>query len=275
MTDPTVIDLDWLGGRGRIGAWRVGDVLIDCGPHTTLDALLAAIGDDRPSALLLTHIHFDHAGAAGALVERWPGLDVFVHRRGARHLASPERLEASARRVFGEDFDRRFGPLTPIPETNIHALDGGERVHGLDVLYTPGHAVHHVAFLDDSGRAFPGDVAGVVLGGDGPVLPPTPPPDVDVDAWLASLAALRERAPTWLGLPHYGAHEDADARLAEAEDAVRRHAALSERSQDEYVAAYAEDLAVTGPVLDDYRLVVPPVQNHVGLRRWHDAQTRS
>src|SRR5579862_7343734 len=104
---PAIIDLHWLGRAGLIGAWRVGDVLVDCGPATTLDALLAAIGSWQPRALLLTHIHFDHGGAAGALVERWPDLEVVVHERGARHLIAPERLEASARRVFGDDFDRR------------------------------------------------------------------------------------------------------------------------------------------------------------------------
>jgi glyoxylase-like metal-dependent hydrolase (beta-lactamase superfamily II) len=264
---PELIDLRWLGGERRIAAWRIGDLIVDCGPARTLATLLDAIGEQPPRALLLTHIHFDHAGAAGELVRRWPDLEVVVHQRGARHLADPERLEASARRVFGERFDERFGSLTPIPQGNLTVVSGGELVHGLRVLATPGHAVHHVAYLDDgSGRAFPGDVTGVRLTRGGPVLAPMPPPDIDIDAWIKSIQRLREAGPTWLGLPHFGEITDAGTHLDDAERDVHRHAEAGERLDcDGYVRWAREQLA---DAADEYDTVVPLAQNHQGLARW-------
>jgi glyoxylase-like metal-dependent hydrolase (beta-lactamase superfamily II) len=264
---PEVIDLHWMGAERRIASWRVGDVLIDSGPATTVQTLLDGLGEERPRALLLTHIHFDHAGGAGELVARWPDLEVVVHERGARHLADPERLEASARRVFGAQFDERFGPLTPIPEANLTVVSGGEVVHGMRVLATPGHAVHHVAYLDEgTGRAFPGDVAGVRLTPDGPILAPTPPPDIDIDAWLASIQRLREAGPIWLGLPHFGEIRDAGAHLDDAERDVRRHAEAGERLDcNAYVRWAREQL---GDAADEYDAIVPLAQNHQGLARW-------
>ena len=264
---PAVIDLEWLGGPRRIGAWRTGEVIVDCGPATTADTLIRALGERRPRALLLTHIHFDHAGAAGDLVARWPDLEVVVHERGARHLASPERLEASARRVFGDVFDERFGALTPIPQENLTVVTGGELVHGLRVLYTPGHASHHVAYLDEAtGRAFPGDVTGMRLREGGPLLPPTPPPDIDVEAWLASIETLRERGPVWLGLPHFGAVHDASAHIDAVAEELRAHADAAERlDEDGYVRWAREAL---GEDVTEYDTVAPLRQNHVGLARW-------
>ena len=172
-TAPAAVDVAWLGRPGCIAVWRVGDNLIDCGPTTALPGLLEALGDWRPRRLILTHIHFDHAGAAGVLAQRWPDLEVYVHRRGAHHMASPERLESSARRVFGEAFDALFGTLQPIPEQRLHPLDGGETIGGLQIAYTPGHASHHVCMLDESGFAFVGDVAGVRLEAGEPVFAPS------------------------------------------------------------------------------------------------------
>jgi glyoxylase-like metal-dependent hydrolase (beta-lactamase superfamily II) len=269
---PALIDLQWMGRTNCIAAWLTRDVLVDCGPATTLDTLLDALGDRQPRALLLTHIHFDHAGAAGALVQRWPNLEVWVHRRGTRHLAAPGRLEASARRVFGDTFDERFGSLTPIPERNLRPLDGGESVYGYRVLDTPGHASHHVTYLDDAtGRAFVGDVAATRLFDAGPVLPATPPPDIDIDIWLDSLRVVISQEPTWLGLPHFGAVQDPLEHLDAAMEAVRRHAELARSLDcDAYVRRVRDELSarLEPDAVAAHTLTVDLPQNHAGLRRW-------
>ena len=269
---PDLIDLHWMGRTNCIASWWTRDVLVDCGPATTVDTLIAALGSRQPRALLLTHIHFDHAGAAGALVQRWPDLEVWVHRRGARHLAAPERLEASARRVFGETFDERFGSLTPIPERNLHPLDGGESLYGYDVLDTPGHASHHVTYIEDeTGRAFPGDVAATRLFDGGPVLPATPPPDIDIEVWMDSLRMVMAREPSWLGLPHFGAVRDAAEHLDAAMESVRRHTELaSSLDCDAYVERVRDELsaAVEPDAVEAHALTVDLPQNHAGLRRW-------
>jgi glyoxylase-like metal-dependent hydrolase (beta-lactamase superfamily II) len=273
--EPLVFDLGWLGRPGLIGAWRSGDLLVDCGPSTCLEALLAACGEWRPKALLLTHIHFDHAGAAGQLTARWPDLEVWVHRRGARHLAAPERLEASARRVFGEDFDRRFGPMRPVPAENIHPLDGGETVHGMVAEATPGHAKHHLAFFAEDGSAYAGDVAGVRLGIGEPVQLPAPPPDIDLDGWDASLRLIAERRPERLLLPHFGEFDDPDSHLdAVRGELVRQRELAGYESAARYVTEMRDHIARSAAAerRDDYELVVPLEQNHVGLRRWTGAQ---
>jgi glyoxylase-like metal-dependent hydrolase (beta-lactamase superfamily II) len=271
---PAAVDVEWMGRPGCIAVWRVRDNLIDCGPTTALPGLLAALGDWRPRRLILTHIHFDHAGAAGALARRWPDLEVYVHRRGAHHMASPERLESSARRVFGEAFEALFGTLEPIPEQRLHALDGGETIDGLRIAYTPGHASHHVCMLDESGWALVGDVAGVRLEPGEPVFAPSPPPDIDIDAWLASIALVADWRPTHLGITHFGAVDDPAPHLAAIADDLRHEARLIRGGvdEDEYVE-HMTRLIVDGGAeerLTDYTLTVPLHQNFAGLRRWLD-----
>src|SRR3984885_10730403 len=176
-----LIDVMHLGIPRVIGAWVVDGVLIDPGPTSCLDTLLSALGDERPRALLLTHIHLDHAGASGSLVARWPELEVYVHERGARHMADPSRLLDSARRLYGDDMDRLWGDFVAVPEANLHILTGGETLPGgFEVAYTPGHASHHVSYLHE-GTAFVGDVGGIRIVPGAPVVPPTPPPDIDVE----------------------------------------------------------------------------------------------
>src|SRR5438309_6404634 len=140
---PRLIDVQHLGRDRVIGSWLVDGMLIDPGPESSVETLLAELGEERPRALLLTHIHFDHAGATGALVERWPDLPVYVHERGARHMAEPERLVASARQIWGEAFDRLWGRVIPGPEENLRVREGGETGERLDVDYGPGRAKHH------------------------------------------------------------------------------------------------------------------------------------
>src|SRR5262249_20388002 len=141
-----VIDLMHLGRARVIGCWQVGDVLVDPGPSSCLETLLAALGDQRPRALLLTHIHLDHAAAAGSLVRRWPELEVYVHERGARHMWNPSRLIASAIRLYGEHMERLWGEMVPVPKRNLIVVEDGEQLldGAFEVAYTPGHAWHHV-----------------------------------------------------------------------------------------------------------------------------------
>ena len=220
------IDLHHLGNDRVICCWQAGDVLVDPGPESTVSTLMDAIGDRAPSALLLTHIHLDHAGATGALVRAFPDLRVYVHELGAPHLIDPSKLLRSAGRLYGEDnMDRMWGETVPVPEENIAILRGGETVEGFRVAYAPGHASHHVAYLhEDSGWAFTGDVAGVRIARDQPIVPPTPPPDIDVEAWLQSIDTVQAWDPAALALTHFGAYEDVAAHLDTLRAALRKQA---------------------------------------------------
>ena len=218
-----VIDVLHLGNPRVIACWEHDGVLVDPGPESSLETLLEALGGERPRAVLLTHIHFDHAGATGALVERWPDLPVHAHRKGARHLADPERLVASATRIYGEEGMRAlWGRVVPVPEANLHPLDGGETVLGdYRVEYTPGHASHHVCYLHEpTGTALCGDVAGVRIEPVDLVIAPTPPPDIDVEQWDASIEILRGWAPERLALTHFGGVDDVGRQLDEVHEAL-------------------------------------------------------
>src|SRR4051794_17810474 len=161
-----------------------------------METVLEALGDERPRALLLTHIHLDHAAATGALVRRWPDLEVYVHERGAPHLIDPSKLLASAERLYGANMERLWGEIVPVPEGNVRTLSGGETVLGMRVAYTPGHASHHVCYLhEDTGTAFVGDVAAVKIPGCSLVQPPTPPPDIDVEVWEDSISTVEGWQP--------------------------------------------------------------------------------
>ncbi len=228
-----LIDLQHVGRARVIACYQVGDVLVDPGPTSCLPVLLEALGDARPRALLLTHVHLDHAGASGSLVERWPDLRVYVHERGARHLVDPTRLYESSRRVWGDDMERLWGEVVPVPEGNLEVLSGGETVRdGWKVAYTPGHAWHHVSFLHE-GTAFVGDVAGVRIAPDPMTIPPTPPPDIDVDAWHESIATVRAWRPERLAVTHFGAADDADRQLDELGTRLDAWSDLARRSDRE------------------------------------------
>src|SRR5262245_49348365 len=205
----TVIDTNWMRRPKSIGAVLVqsdgANAVIDPGPASTLETLraeLSRLGVQVADlhAILLTHIHLDHAGAVGALVKENAGISVFVHEFGAIHMADPSKLLASAGRLYGGEMDRLYGPMLPVPEENLQPLEGGEEIEvgkrDLKVLYTPGHASHHVTFWDSEERtAFVGDVGGICVEGDKLVVPPTPPPDIDIEVWNQSLDAIEELEP--------------------------------------------------------------------------------
>ncbi len=253
-----------------MGAWQVDDVLIDCGPASCLDRLLDELRDWRPRALLLTHIHLDHAGAAGALVEKWPDLEVFVHERGAPHLASPERLLASASRIYGDLMESLWGNVISVPVEQLRPLQGGERVGSFSVAYTPGHASHHISFLHESGRAFVGDAAGVRVLPQTLIMPHAPPPDVDLEAWKRSLDLIQDWAPASLALPHFGVVEDVQGHL---EEVRRRLTETAERArdsmEDDFVREAEQRFAqLPAPFDSIYRATAPPADSYAGLRRY-------
>ena len=227
------VDLDFLGQR-RVIATAVlqgldGVTLVDPGPSTCLDTLRSSLGDHGigiadVTALLLTHIHLDHAGAAGSLLKENHDIAVYVHEFGAPHIVDPTKLLASSSRLYGDDMERLWGEVLPVPESNVRRLQGGERVgvadRELEVAYIPGHASHHVGYFDrSSGVAFVGDTAGVRTGTELFAMPPTLPPDVDAEKWEQSIGVIREWRPSTLFTTHFGLHEDVDAHL----DAFLQH----------------------------------------------------
>jgi glyoxylase-like metal-dependent hydrolase (beta-lactamase superfamily II) len=267
-----IIDVEHLARPRVIGCWAVDDVLIDPGPESTLQTLLAKLEGRVPRALLLTHIHLDHAGASGALVQRFPSLDVYVHERGAPHLIDPSRLIDSAARLYGEDMDRLWGEIVPVPEANLRVLSGGERIieAGFEVAYTPGHASHHVSYLHH-GTAFVGDVGGVRIAPGSPAIPPTPPPDIDLEAWRDSIERIKAWAPRRLAFTHFGETDAVEdqldqvwARLTDWADRVR------EQAQPEFIAGVVAeiDAAAEPGTLPAYLQAAPPEQLYAGLERY-------
>jgi glyoxylase-like metal-dependent hydrolase (beta-lactamase superfamily II) len=267
-----VIDLLHLGRERVIGCWQVDQVLIDPGPTSCLETLLEGLGGERPRALLLTHIHLDHAGATGSLLERWPDLDVYVHEVGVPHMVDPSRLVKSASRLYGEDMDRLWGEMLPVPEERITALQGGERLldGAFEVAYTPGHASHHVSYLHD-GTAYVGDVGGVRVVEGGPAIPPTPPPDIDVEAWQRSIEQIRSWAPERLAITHFGESTEVEDQLSQVSRRLEDWAArVGRQDVEEFTAGVqAEIVQSIGPEwLDTYAQAAPPEQLYAGLRRY-------
>lgn len=242
--------------------------LVDPGPSTTLPALEAALETKGMrladvTAVVLTHIHLDHAGATGTLVRRLPGATVYVHERGARHLIDPTRLLDSANRLYGDLRERLWGEFLAVPKERIRALTGGETIEvsgrRLETIYTPGHASHHVCYFDrSSGVAFTGDVAGVRRGSGRYVMPPTPPPDIDLDLWNESLDRVLAWDPDTLFVTHFGPWQGARGHLEEmrerlADWARRARALVARRDLDR--AARAE--AFVREILEELRRVMP------------------
>jgi glyoxylase-like metal-dependent hydrolase (beta-lactamase superfamily II) len=215
------IDVMHLGNDRVICAYEVGGVIVDPGPGSTVDTLLEALGDTEPRALLLTHVHLDHAGAAGTLCKRFPDLVVYVHELGAPHMADPTKLLESARKLYGDDMERLWGPFEPVPEDRLVTLVGTEEVEGFQVAHTPGHASHHVSYLHlDSLDAYVGDVAGVRIPPFDFTSMPTVPPELDVEAWLDSIGTVAAWNPQALCLTHFGRETDVEDQLHRARTAL-------------------------------------------------------
>jgi len=258
-------------------------VLIECGPALSIGATIESLraqglDSDDLAYLVVTHVHLDHAGGAGDLLAAFPQAKVVVSPRGARHLSDPERLNASAARVYGELFDTVYGPCTPIPAERIVAPEHGEQLdlgggRRLEILDTPGHAKHHIGVFDpDLGALFTGDSVGVRLEGMRALRPATPPADFNFETMLDSLLVYRQRAARTLYLAHFGDVGAPDAVLAEAEERVRLWVAAAEaawRSVPEHEdeldhitamleARFADDL--TGDILDETPAEDPGVE---------------
>lgn len=276
-----VIDVEHLGRPHVIGCWQIDEALVDPGPESSVETVLAALGDERPRALFLTHIHLDHAAATGALVRRRPELEVYVHERGAPHLIDPSRLLASAERLYGaENMERLWGEIVPVPEANVKPLVGSESVLGMRAAYTPGHASHHVSYLhEESGTAFVGDVAGVSIPDTGLVVPPTPPPDIDLERWLDSIGIVEAWKPTRLALTHFGAIEEPAPHLAHVRERLREEADLArELSEEDYERRHRERVAAsaaTPEAAEELIQCVPPQYQWRGLDRyWRKREER-
>lgn len=288
------VDLRFLGHPGVIGTGVLrtpaGAWLVDPGPTSALPGLhngLASLGLSLADVrgLLLTHIHLDHAGATGTIVRQHPQVPVFVHERGAPHLIDPTRLLQSAARLYAGNLERLWGEVRPVPEANVRVLKGGEHLdldgRVLAVSYTPGHASHHVSYFESgSGTAFVGDTGGVRLAPAAPVLPPTPPPDIDLAAWATSLALIRDWNPARLYLTHFGAVDEPrehlqrlEERLAALADLVREILAVpatDEERMAQFVERVGADLrgALPGSEAARYLLAVPLEHCWLGLARY-------
>jgi glyoxylase-like metal-dependent hydrolase (beta-lactamase superfamily II) len=255
-----------------IGCWEVEGALVDPGPESSIDTVIDALGDEEPRALLLTHIHLDHAAATGALVRRWPDLEVYVHERGAPHLIDPSKLLASAERLYGEMMQTLWGEILPVPEANVKALSGGETALGMKVAYTPGHASHHVCYLhEESGTAFTGDVAAVRIPPSNLVVPPTPPPDIDIELWEGSIGTVEKWAPERLALTHFGAVDNPPEHLATVRERLREEAGLArDLSEDAYEQHHRERVieALGKETAAELLQAVPPQYQWRGLNRY-------
>jgi glyoxylase-like metal-dependent hydrolase (beta-lactamase superfamily II) len=294
---PGITEIDTLmAGRHRVtSAYLVAaerPALVETGPTTSIDAVVAGlaglgIGPQDLAHVVVTHIHLDHAGGVGRLARSFPRATIWVHDRGAPHLADPTRLVASATRVYGEERMRTlFGPVDPVDRDRLRALDDGDRVdlgdRVLEALYTPGHASHHVALADSlTGAVFTGDALGIHLPDVRVLRPATPPPDIDVERYVASVEAIKRRARTALLFSHYGPVEQitelcdlAAARLKkwagivrgamdESDDLDRIAEVLGERTAEEY-----EDAAEGATGLDRYDILADAKANAAGLVRY-------
>ena len=257
MSNPECIDLVHLGLEGAIACYLIDaeePTIVDPGPTTTLDRLVAelaarGVGSNDLRHVMLTHVHLDHAGSTGHLLDRFPEALVHIHEDGASHMVRPQRLVDSTRRTFGDAHDRLWGDVKPVPADRIRGWREGEggAWKGLRPVHTPGHIAHHLGYLDErEGTLFAGDALGIVLG-EGPTHPATPPPAVDLRAWEGTLQKIGAIGPERAAVTHFGLHGDVeerrdqlDARLAALEARVR--VALEAGDEEQDAARFEEEV---------------------------------
>jgi glyoxylase-like metal-dependent hydrolase (beta-lactamase superfamily II) len=264
---PRPIDVMHMGRDRVICAYETDGVVVDPGPATSLGALDGI----ELRAILLTHIHLDHAGGTGALVRQHPEAKVYVHEVGAPHVVDPSRLLRSAERLYGDWMERLWGEVVPVPEENVVALSGGETVEGFRVVYTPGHAYHHVSYLHEAtGSAMTGDVAGVRIPPADRTIAPTPPPEIDVELWLQSIDTVEAWEPLRLCLTHFGIAEDPGDQLDRAREALRRQLEWAELGQEAFAHEYSESVRSSMEDSEAARLqqAAPAEQLYLGLERY-------
>jgi glyoxylase-like metal-dependent hydrolase (beta-lactamase superfamily II) len=266
------IDVLHLGRDRVICAYEIDGVIVDPGPASTVDTLIDRLGPTEPRALLLTHIHLDHAGATGVLCRRYPKLKVYVHEVGAPHLIDPSKLLKSAGRLYGDDMWELWGEVAPVPEERVTTLSGGETVEGFRVAYTPGHAAHHVSYLhEESGDAYVGDVAGVRIPPYPFTVAPTPPPDIDVEAWLDSLHTIACWSAQSLRLTHFGQVTEVTEHLHRMRMALMDSAERARQKDEETFIARMEQelLHHSDPAtVECFEQAAPPNQLYMGLERY-------
>lgn len=293
LPDDILLMDDYFMGRPQlIGTYVLSGerpALVDPGPASTLPRLEAGLAAHGLTfqdiqTVLLTHIHLDHAGGTGKLVARYPHLHVYVHQRGAPHLVNPERLIRSAGRLYGAAMDQLWGEILPVPAENVTALAGGESIVAGDRVFyaydTPGHAYHHLIFADQAdGLVFVGDLLGVRMPGTGYIRPATPPPEVDLEAWQASLDALVALQPRLLLLPHFGPLdmpaeqiETFRKRLLTWAEFVRQGLELDLSEAEQIARLQALAMEELGPELaslaEDYQQVISIELSWHGLARY-------
>ncbi len=267
------IDTLHLGRERVIAAHEVrGELIVDPGAASTVETLVEGLSGE-PRAILLTHIHLDHASATGALVRRWPELRVYVSEVGAPHVVEPKKLLESAGRLYGpENMGRLWGEVLPVPAANVVALEGGEEVEGFRVEHVPGHAGHHLCWLDlDEGDAYVGDMAGVRIPPGEFTVAPTPPPEIDVDAWFESIDRIEALRPERLRLTHFGVAGDVGAQLDRARESLRAQSEAAEGGDREYFLELLEsciDAGTDPETARSLRQASPPDQLWQGLERY-------
>jgi glyoxylase-like metal-dependent hydrolase (beta-lactamase superfamily II) len=278
---PDPLDLHHLDRERVIASYLLetddGPALFDCGPTTCVDRLQEALAERGIELrdirrLLLSHIHIDHAGAAGVLVRLHPQLQVYVSEVGAPHLVDPTRLEASARRLYGDSFDVLWGELAPVPQENIRIAQGD--VAGLDCFPAPGHARHHVCYLAQDGTLYAGDAAGVRIQPARVVLPPTPPPEFDLEAWLGTIDEIERRTPRRLALIHFGVADGPERHLDELRARLPQWVdrVVAGATEEQFIESVRSDLSEPGPDLSLYEQAMPFWQSYAGLKRFVDTR---